>query len=130
MEITSKLIDGVVGLTKQMAHGAMHEACLIEVIKSIEDEAIKVVEAVQKCAFKNITFIEMDNYIAENNATVLDIGNKGETNRSNTNVENILKKVLEKDAVDIDAVKVKLKELNNDLSGVDGHFVFDDNKND
>ncbi|XP_045485197.1 uncharacterized protein LOC123689400 [Pieris rapae] len=125
MEISGKLIDGVVDLTKQMAHGAMHEACLIEVIKSIEDEAFDVIESVKKCAFKNISFIELDNFIAENNATVLDIENrKGNTSE----VESLLRRVLEKDnANNIDTLKVKLKELHNDIGGIN-NFVFDDNK--
>ncbi|XP_045514819.1 uncharacterized protein LOC123708248 [Pieris brassicae] len=126
MEITGKLIDGVVDLTKQMAHGAMHEACLIEVIRSIEDEALHVIESVKKCAFKNISFIELDNFIAENNATVLDIENKKE---NVSEVESLLRKVLEKDnANDMDTLKVKLKELHKDLGGINS-FVFDDKKN-
>ncbi|XP_047504981.1 uncharacterized protein LOC125049630 [Pieris napi] len=128
MEITGKLIDGVVDLTKQMAHGAMHEACLIEVIKSIEDEALDVIESVKKCAFKNISFIELDNFIAENNATVLDIENKNKKENV-SEVESLLRKVLEKDnANDMDTLKVKLKEMHKDIGGIN-NFIFDDNKN-
>lgn len=77
MEITGKLIEGVVELTKLMAHGAMHEACLIEVVKTLEDEAFDVITKVKYCAFGNSSYFDdINNYIADNNATVLDIDNK------------------------------------------------------
>ncbi|XP_022836061.1 uncharacterized protein LOC111363467, partial [Spodoptera litura] len=77
MDVTGKLIDGVVSLTKLMAHGAMHEACLIEVIRNIEDEAFTLVENVRVCVYTNNTFMqEVKEYIKDNNATVLDVQNK------------------------------------------------------
>ncbi|KPJ06979.1 hypothetical protein RR48_11478 [Papilio machaon] len=77
MEITGKLIEGVVELTKLMAHGAMHEACLIEVVKTLEDEAFDVITKVKFCAYGNSTYFDnVNSYIAENNATVLDFEKK------------------------------------------------------
>lgn len=77
MDVTAKLIDGVVSLTKLMAHGAMHEACLIEVIRNIEDEAFILVEDVRVCVYNNNTFMQdIKDYYKENNATVLDIARK------------------------------------------------------
>ncbi|XP_068623251.1 uncharacterized protein [Battus philenor] len=74
MEITGKLIEGVVELTKLMAHGAMHEACLIEVVKTLEDEAFEIVSSVKDCAYGNYSYFDdVNNYLAENNATVLDV---------------------------------------------------------
>ncbi|CAH2040121.1 unnamed protein product, partial [Iphiclides podalirius] len=74
MDITSKLIEGVVELTKLMAHGAMHEACLVEVVKTLEDEAFDLIGKVKDCAYGNNTYVdEVNKYLAENNATVLDI---------------------------------------------------------
>ncbi|XP_039750622.1 uncharacterized protein LOC120626900 [Pararge aegeria] len=119
MEISEKLISGVVDLTKLMAHGAMHEACLIEVIKSIEDEAAGLVKAVKTCAFGNENFAYLDKYIADNNATVLDVPNEASVKDSGnlTNVKNILNRMMEEkggEQLD-DRFKDKLKKLQNDL---------------
>lgn len=82
MDVTGKLIDGVVSLTKLMAHGAMHEACLIEVIRNIEDEAFTLVESVRVCVYTNNTFMqEVKDYIKDNNATVLDIERKDKSKK-------------------------------------------------
>lgn len=53
LEITENLIQGVVDLTKLVSHGAMHEACLIEVIKSAEDEALQIVKDAKLCQSKS-----------------------------------------------------------------------------
>ncbi|XP_045496369.1 uncharacterized protein LOC123694827 [Colias croceus] len=129
MEITGKLIEGVVDLTKQMAHGAMHEACLIEVVKAIETEAMDIVKDIQECAYKNLTFIEVNNYIAENNATVLDVEKHNKTaNETNVkDVQDLLRRMLEKDsATNFDNLKVKLKELHKDLNNIDNNLVLND----
>lgn len=73
MDITTKLIEGVVDLTKLMAHGAMHEACLIEVVKTTEDEAFELVKKIRNCTSGIEAKDELDKFMAENNATVLDI---------------------------------------------------------
>lgn len=74
MDITSKLIEGVVDLTKLMAHGAMHEACLIEVLKTTEDEALELVKTIKNCVYENGTLLpDIQSFIDENNATILDI---------------------------------------------------------
>lgn len=73
MDVTGKLIDGVVKLTKLMAHGAMHEACLIEVVKTIEDEAFTLVKDVKHCAYGTNSDEEVQKYIEDNNATVVEI---------------------------------------------------------
>ncbi|CAK1543760.1 unnamed protein product [Leptosia nina] len=130
MEITGKLVEGVVDLTKQMAHGAMHEACLIEVIKTIEDEAMDLIHSVRDCAFQNITFIEFDNYIADNNATVLDIERKKSGNATDGNdMQTMLRGIMEKDNTkDFDSLNVRLKELHEDLNNIDNDF-FTNNDN-
>lgn len=88
MDVTSKLIDGVVSLTKLMAHGAMHEACLIEVIRNIEDEAFVLVEDVRYCVYNNNTFMQdVKDYVKENNATVLDIPRKEKVNKTEATVK-------------------------------------------
>ncbi|KAH9637053.1 hypothetical protein HF086_013869 [Spodoptera exigua] len=98
MEVTGKLIDGVVSLTKLMAHGAMHEACLIEVIRNIEDEAFALVEEVRVCVYTNSTFMqEVKDYVKENNATVLDIKRKDKAGK-----EKIGKKDKKDNSVDKD----------------------------
>lgn len=88
MGVSAKLVDGVVQLTKLMAHGAMHEACLIEVIRTVEDEAFILVKKVKKCVEKGGIMVvdddlippniddEVKKYIENNNATVLDLDNK------------------------------------------------------
>ncbi|CAG4946314.1 unnamed protein product [Colias eurytheme] len=129
MEITGKLIEGVVDLTKQMAHGAMHEACLIEVVKAIETEAMDIVKDIQDCAYKNLTFIEVNNFIAENNATVLDVEKHNKTaNETNVkDVQDLLRRMLEKDsATNFDNLKVKLKELHKDLNNIDNNLILND----
>ncbi|XP_045767525.1 uncharacterized protein LOC123868903 [Maniola jurtina] len=122
MEITGKLVNGVVDLTKLMAHGAMHEACLIEVIKTIEDEAIELIKTVKTCAFGNENFANIEKYIAENNATVLDIPNETSMKNSGnmTNVKamkDILQRMIQgKDGNSLDETfKDKLMKLQNDL---------------
>lgn len=132
MEVTGKLINGVVDLTRLMAHGAMHEACLIEVIKSIEDEAAEIVKTVKTCAFGNEYFSNIEKYISDNNATVLDIPN--EANKKNGNLtkqmKNILKKMMEgKDGNSLDDLfKSKLMKLQNDLDtgDVNANDIFND----
>ncbi|XP_053605571.1 uncharacterized protein LOC128672448 [Plodia interpunctella] len=93
MDVTSKLIDGVVDLTKLMAHGAMHEACLIEVVKSIEDEAFLIVNKVKGCSYGNSTKVleETKKYIKNNNATVLNFDGE-DTNGSA--VKDVLRRML------------------------------------
>lgn len=76
MDITSKLIEGVVDLTKLMAHGAMHEACLIEVVRTTEDEAFELIKKVRGCVIGTDAPEELIKYMAENNATVLDISKR------------------------------------------------------
>lgn len=85
MGVSAKLVDGVVQLTKLMAHGAMHEACLIEVIRTVEDEAFLLVKKVKKCVERGGVIIadadptppsiddELKKYIQDDNATVLDL---------------------------------------------------------
>ncbi|XP_073952779.1 uncharacterized protein [Choristoneura fumiferana] len=135
MDVTGKLIDGVVELTKLMAHGAMHEACLIEVIKSVEDEAFDLVRNVRDCAFGNKTLdAEARNFIKENNATVLDItpifhpidGNKKEV----VEMKDLLRRMLNDDnGKDLDKrFKKKLKKLQKDLTSVDKNVISNDVK--
>lgn len=88
MGVSAKLVDGVVQLTKLMAHGAMHEACLIEVIRTVEDDAFILVRKVRKCVEKggvingdeDSTLPSIDDevkkYLQDDNATVLDLENK------------------------------------------------------
>lgn len=73
MEVTGKLIEGIIDLTKLLAQGAMHEACLIEVIRSVEEEAFILLERVKSCTYGNETIDVAASYIRQNNATVLDI---------------------------------------------------------
>ncbi|CAG9580206.1 unnamed protein product [Danaus chrysippus] len=93
MEISGKLIDGVVDLTKLMAHGAMHEACLIEVIKTIEDEASELVKEIGKCAFGDTNHV-VDNFINENNATILDVYKKYNNGTKVPEMQEMLTKML------------------------------------
>lgn len=136
MEVTGKLIDGVVELTKLMAHGAMHEACLIEVIKSVEDEAFELVRSVRDCAFGNKTLDEeASKFINDNNATVLDIpprevkidGNKKEV----VEMKDLIRRMLNEDnGKDLDKrFKKKLKKLQKDLTSVDKNTITNDVKN-
>ncbi|CAH0724043.1 unnamed protein product, partial [Brenthis ino] len=122
MDITGKLINGVVELTKLMAHGAMHEACLIEVTKSTEDEAVNIIGEVRKCALVNNT--EFENFIANNNATVLDINNNANKNVSSNSVKemkDMIRRMLE-DSTDLSKqFKEKLYNLQNDLNNVDAN---------
>ncbi|CAH2108981.1 unnamed protein product [Euphydryas editha] len=135
MEITGKLISGVMDLSKLMAHGAMHEACLIEVIKTIEDEAMDVVRDIRKCAFENNT--EFDNYIIENNATVLDITNvarerDSENKTSVKAMQDAIDKMLNEnnDNSINERFKKKLLNLQNDLNAVDANANIIDVAND
>lgn len=129
MDVTSKLIDGVVSLTKLMAHGAMHEACLIEVIRNIEDEAFMLVEDVRVCVYNNNTFMQdIKDYIKENNATVLDIprkdkGKKGETSVKTDTIEKVKSEALEK-GVDANHVKDLIRRMltDNKVQDIDSTF--------
>ncbi|XP_064072618.1 uncharacterized protein LOC135193558 [Vanessa tameamea] len=134
MEITGKLINGIIDLSKLMAHGAMHEACLIEVIKTIEDEATDLIIDVRKCAFENNT--EFENYIMQNNATVLDISKASENVASNkTSVKEmqaVIKEMLNENSnnnVD-ERFKKKLYNLHNDLKAADANANIIDVAND
>lgn len=85
MGVSAKLVDGIVQLTKLMAHGAMHEACLIEVIRTVEEEAFTLVKKVRKCVERDgvITVDEdstpasiqdaVNEYNQANNVTVADL---------------------------------------------------------
>ncbi|XP_041989087.1 uncharacterized protein LOC121740458 isoform X2 [Aricia agestis] len=67
MSITGKLIDGIVDLTKMLAHGAMHEACLIEVLKTAEDEAAEILAEVKTCVHSDDSLrLNGDNSLIEN----------------------------------------------------------------
>uniref|UniRef100_A0A2A4JI49 Uncharacterized protein n=1 Tax=Heliothis virescens TaxID=7102 RepID=A0A2A4JI49_HELVI len=143
MDVTGKLIDGVVGLTKLMAHGAMHEACLIEVIRNIEDEAFTLVEDVRVCVYTNNTFTQdLKDYIKENNATVLDIPRKVKDKKTETlekpekiakpekeedvkHMKDLIRRMLSENKVqDIDsAFKTKLAKLQQDLAVVDANEI-------
>ncbi|KOB66069.1 Uncharacterized protein OBRU01_21824, partial [Operophtera brumata] len=89
MEISGHLIEGVVDLTKLMAHGAMHEACLIEVIRTTEEDAVNLLKTVKNCVYGNENSPELQSYIEENNATVLDIDNRKEKINIDNKDENI-----------------------------------------
>lgn len=129
MDVTSKLIDGVVSLTKLMAHGAMHEACLIEVIRNIEDEAFTLVEDVRVCVYNNNTFMQdIKDYIKENNATVLDIPRKEKTNKTDTAdkpeaLDKAKKEALEKEG-DINNMKELIRRMltDNKVPAIDSTF--------
>ncbi|CAG5033958.1 unnamed protein product [Parnassius apollo] len=134
MEITGKLIEGVVELTKLMAHGAMHEACLIEVVKTLEDEAFDLIKEVKDCAYGNNSYFDqIDNYLNENNATVLDIERKLKTvdtdrNKNTSNVnemkEMLQRMVLEDKKKDVDKkLKDKLLKLRNDIKFNDANDI-------
>lgn len=98
MGVSAKLVDGVVQLTKLMAHGAMHEACLIEVIRTVEEEAFILVKKVKKCVEKGgiITFDEdstpaniddgTKKFIQDDNATTLDLDNKFRVSEGNSSL--------------------------------------------
>lgn len=85
MGVSAKLVDGIVQLTKLMAHGAMHEACLIEVIRTVEDDAFVLVKKVKKCVDKDgvidaddeSTLSPLDDeatrYLHTDNSTALDL---------------------------------------------------------
>ncbi|KAI5635162.1 hypothetical protein NE865_12120 [Phthorimaea operculella] len=103
MGVSGKLIDGVVHLTKQMAHGAMHEACLIEVINTVEEEAFALLNKVKTCALKSDSAAadEVEKYIRENNATVLDTETKSEKKGTAEAKDNDLEKAEKKDPSDV-----------------------------
>ncbi|CAH0582799.1 unnamed protein product [Chrysodeixis includens] len=138
MDVTGKLIDGVVSLTKLMAHGAMHEACLIEVIKNIEDEAFALVEEVRVCVYNNNTFMaEINNYIKENNATVLDVTKKPKEKEPEKegdvkHMKDLIRRMLsDNKAQDIDTTfKTKLMKLQQDLVSVDNNEIVKKDKKD
>lgn len=132
MEITGKLIDGVVSLTKLMAHGAMHEACLVEVIKSVEDEAFLLVDDIRNCVYSNYTLTnEVSKFIKENNATVLDISRKekrtkeGNVEKKDEDMKEIIRRMLAANkGQDLDlSFKDKLLKLTNDLNVVDTNLI-------
>ncbi|KAJ0177567.1 hypothetical protein K1T71_006440 [Dendrolimus kikuchii] len=139
MEVTNKLLEGTVDLTKQMAHGAMHEACLIEVIKNIEDEAVQLVNEIRNCVYKNVTVIEdTEKFIEENNATVIDVGNKidatesievknSESDKDVKEMKDILRRMLsENKGKELDKkFKKKLKKLQKELGSVGGNKIED-----
>ncbi|XP_063628538.1 uncharacterized protein LOC134800028 isoform X1 [Cydia splendana] len=123
MDVTSQLMQGVVELTKVLAHGAMHEACLIEVIRTVEDEALGLVSKVRNCAFGNFTE-EANKFIEENNATVLDIPTrknrkiKVDPNKKEVvEMKQLIRRMLSESNVDdLDKrFKKKLKKLQEDL---------------
>ncbi|XP_060802190.1 uncharacterized protein LOC132902157, partial [Amyelois transitella] len=120
MDVTSKLIQGVVELTKLMAHGAMHEACLIEVVKSVEDEAFVIVDKVKGCSYGNSTDVlnETEKYIKDNNATVLNLDGKDTSN--NNGVQEILKKMLTPGDANL---KNELTNLNAELGSIASNFI-------
>ncbi|CAB3235152.1 unnamed protein product [Arctia plantaginis] len=139
MEITGKLIEGVVSLTKLMAHGAMHEACLIEVIKSIEDEAFLLVDDIRTCVYSNNTLTdEASLFIKENNATVLDISRKEkrakEVNigKKDEDMKEIIRRMLAANkGQNLDSsFKDKLLKLTNDLNAVDTNLIEKSTKKD
>lgn len=129
MDVTGKLIEGVVSLTKLMAHGAMHEACLIEVIGSIEDEAFKLVDDIRNCAYSNFTYSdEVKKYMLMNNATVLDIiSKKGIENAGSENkdMKDVIRRMLADNKVPAieSSFKNKLKKLTDDLVAVDTNNI-------
>lgn len=149
MDITSKLIEGVVSLTKLMAHGAMHEACLIEVIKTTEEEAFKLVDTVKKCVYGNHTDLshvqdDVDRYIAENNATVLDIDEispmreksekkkKHKSKKDKSNMNDIIRRMLSANKNDnLDpSLKNTLVKLQKELASTDTNHIENEIKGD
>lgn len=158
MDVTGKLIEGVVSLTKLMAHGAMHEACLIEVIRNIEDEAFGLVENVKVCVYSNNTFMkEANDYVKQNNATVLDVPKKEKVKDKkpdNTEIpkitetsvkpvrppkdsdikhmKDLIRRMLSENKVsDLDSTfKNKLIKLQQDLAAVETNEIVKKDKND
>ncbi|XP_047999710.1 uncharacterized protein LOC125236821 [Leguminivora glycinivorella] len=127
MDVTSQMMQGVVELTKVLAHGAMHEACLIEVIKTVEDEAFNLVGNVRNCAFGNYTE-EANKFIEENNATVLDIPTKKSrkikvdpNKKEVVEMKQLIRRMLsEANVNDLDKrFKKKLKKLQEDLGSAE-----------
>lgn len=119
MEISGKLIDGVVDLTKLMAHGAMHEACLIEVIKTIEDEASELVKEIGKCAFGG-SLQDVDNFISDNNATILDVSNKKDNVNGTraTEMQDLLRKILRGEEEQREEIKKQFVNLKSEDTNV------------
>ncbi|XP_050678052.1 uncharacterized protein LOC126974560 [Leptidea sinapis] len=127
MDITGKLINGVMELTKLMAHGAMHEACLIEVIKSIENDAVGIINDIRKCAYANLTFTEVDDYLAANNATVLETEHRPKNKTNANEYQEIIRNVLEEvDTKAVNGLTNKFKTTNNNTNG---NFLFNDEVN-
>ncbi|KAJ8724665.1 hypothetical protein PYW08_016139 [Mythimna loreyi] len=131
MDVTSKLIDGVVSLTKLMAHGAMHEACLIEVIRNIEDEAFVLVEDVRVCVYNNNTFIQdAKAYYKANNATVLDITRKekDKLNETTAKIETLekVKSAVPEKTEDVKQMKALIRRMLNVDKGKEIDATFKD----
>lgn len=137
MEVTGKLIDGVVDLTKLMAHGAMHEACLIEVIKTTEEDAFKLVKTVQNCVYVNETLPDIQNFIEENNATIIDVDLRKQKINVDANDENVkemkvlLRRMLsDNQTQDLDKrFKKKLVKLQKDLGSSNDNLIDNDVNN-
>ncbi|XP_072949790.1 uncharacterized protein [Epargyreus clarus] len=140
MDVTGKLVEGVVELTKLMAHGAMHEACLIEVVKSVEDDAVELIIDVRNCAYGNESYIkDLDEFMTENNATVLDIINKNPKLKYTANsngskgdeMQDILRRMLDKDNTeDLDKrFKENLITLQTDVYGINNNVIGKNGKN-
>lgn len=114
MGVSAKLVDGVVQLTKLMAHGAMHEACLIEVIRTVEEEAFALVKKVKKCVEKGgIITVDDDptpssiqvaekEYNLGYNATVADWDTKFRASKDNSSSPN--------EALKLDMAKEELNQ--------------------
>lgn len=117
MEVTGQLIQGIVDLTKMLAHGAMHEACLIEVIKTIETEAFIQIKEVQTCVNGN-------NNDYKNSKSIID-ANKSKNN-STLEIEELIRRMLNnKNSPKLDKkLKKKLLKLKKDLAMRQNNFDF------
>ncbi|XP_026330232.1 uncharacterized protein LOC113237788 [Hyposmocoma kahamanoa] len=121
MGVSAKLVDGVVQLTKLMAHGAMHEACLIEVIRTVEEEAFVLVKKVKKCVEKGGVITVDDDptpssiQVAEKeynlgyNATVADWDTKFRASKDNSSSPNEAVKLDVVSGIPLDAVSSKIE---------------------
>ncbi|XP_028167994.1 uncharacterized protein LOC114358277 [Ostrinia furnacalis] len=132
MDVTGKLIDGVVGLTKLMAHGAMHEACLIEVIKTTEEEAFQLVYKIRNCVNGNQTYNQeyVDRFIEENNATVIDVDkrepkkDKHKSDKPKSDVNDIIRRMLAENNDELQpSLKQKLAKLQSDLGSMNTNLI-------
>lgn len=133
MGVSAKLVDGVVQLTKLMAHGAMHEACLIEVIRTVEDEAFVLVKKVKKCVERGGVIMadedpiptsiddKVKKYMEDNNATVLDMDYKYRASDDGSSLATEAVKLNEVSEIPFDAVPAKVdtelakEEVNKDV---------------